>query len=215
MNVSTEMRFPNESPAYRQHRDKLLAAEAALREQVETVAALRRELPLGGLVGDYEFDSANGKTQLADQFQRHQSLIAYSFMFGPDDQRPCPMCASFVAGLLGQLPQLERRVDLVVIARSPYPRLQEMVAARGWQDLNWLSAAGNRFASAYHSEDQFGGQQPMCHVFVKREGRVHHYWSSELLLVARQGQPRHLDTLWPLWNLLDLTPEGRGDFMPT
>ena len=208
------MKFPNESPAYRQLRNELLAAEAQLRDQVEAVAALRRRLPLGGLVGDYEFENAAGKTKLSEQFQRHTTLIAYSFMYGPDDAVPCPMCSSFVDALLSQLPQLQQRADVVVIARSPYERIAQMVEERGWRELNWLSAAHNRFASAYHSEDDHGAQSPMCHVFVRQEGRVHHQWSSELLAVPRDGQPRHLDTLWPLWNLLDLTPEGRGDFMP-
>jgi len=214
MRVIDGMTFPNESAAYRQARNELLMAEAQLRDQVEAVAALRRQLPLGGLVGDYEFENAEGITTLSQQFQRHTTLIAYSFMYGANDAVPCPMCSSFVDALLSQLAQLQQRADVVVIARSPYERIAKMAADRGWQGLNWLSAAHNRFASAYHSEDDHGGQRPMCHVFVRQDGRVHHQWSSELLAVPRDGQPRHLDTLWPLWNLLDLTPEGRGDFMP-
>lgn len=211
----SNVRFPNESASYRRQRAELLAAEAQLRQQTEQVAEMRRGLPLGGLVPDYEFDNAQGSTTLGEQFLHHNTLIAYSFMYGPDDSAPCPMCSSFVDGLLSQLPQLQQCVDVAVIARSPYQRIQHMVTERGWQGLNWLSAAHNRFSSAYHSEDDHGGQRPMCHVFVKQDGRVHHQWSSELLFVPRQGQPRHLDILWPLWNLLDLTPAGRRDFMPS
>lgn len=42
------VRFPGESPAYRAARDALLEAEIELRQKTEQVAALRRQLPLGG-----------------------------------------------------------------------------------------------------------------------------------------------------------------------
>ena len=49
-------RFPNESDEYRAQRDELLDLEVELRAQVEAVAAKRRELPRGGLLGhDYRF----------------------------------------------------------------------------------------------------------------------------------------------------------------
>ena len=43
-------RFPGESDEYRQARDELLREELDLRRQIETVAAKRRQLPLGGVV---------------------------------------------------------------------------------------------------------------------------------------------------------------------
>ena len=45
---------------------------------------------------------------------------------------------------------------------------------------------------------------------------IHHFWGSEVLYVPPEpGQEyRHNDALDPLWNMLDLTPEGRGDFHP-
>ena len=112
MRVIDRMTFPNESAAYRQARNELLMAEAQLRDQVEAVAALRRQLPLGGLVGDYEFENAEGITTLSQQFQRHTTLIAYSFMYGANDAEPCPMCSSFVDALLSQLAQLQQRADV-------------------------------------------------------------------------------------------------------
>ena len=62
-----------------------------------------------------------------------------------------------------------------------------------------------------------GSQYPMATVFARRDGRIHHFWSSELFLVpSAPGQhPRHVDFMWPLWAVLDRTPEGRGtDWAP-
>jgi predicted dithiol-disulfide oxidoreductase (DUF899 family) len=59
---------------------------------------------------------------------------------------------------------------------------------------------------------------PMLNVFVKRDGIVRHFWGSELMNApADPGQnERHVDSIWPLWNLLDVTPEGRGkDWQPS
>jgi predicted dithiol-disulfide oxidoreductase (DUF899 family) len=58
---------------------------------------------------------------------------------------------------------------------------------------------------------------PMMNVFVRRKGAIRHFWGCELLYAkAERGQDgRHADLLWPLWNALDLTPEGRGkDWRP-
>ena len=43
-----DVRFPNESEEYRTARDRLLTEEIELRRKTEAVAAMRRELPLGG-----------------------------------------------------------------------------------------------------------------------------------------------------------------------
>jgi predicted dithiol-disulfide oxidoreductase (DUF899 family) len=41
---------------------------------------------------------------------------------------------------------------------------------------------------------------------------VRHFYNTELLFVPpEKGQDgRHVDLIWPLWNIFDLTPEGRG-----
>ena len=57
---------------------------------------------------------------------------------------------------------------------------------------------------------------PILNVFRRDGGTIRHFWGSELLYVPPEpGQEyRHNDLLDPLWNMLDVTPEGRGDFHP-
>jgi predicted dithiol-disulfide oxidoreductase (DUF899 family) len=207
-------RFPNEKPAYRAARDKLLKAEIALRRQVETVAAMRRKLPLGGaLKEDYVFDEGGRTVSMSELFTGDKNtLLVYSFMFGPDMKSACPSCTSILDGLDGQAPHVTQRPNMVVIAKSPIERIREFAQGRGWRNLRLLSSAGNTYNHDYHGETEGGGQIPTMNVFRRRKGRVYHAWSSELLfLPADRGQDaRHVDSIWPLWNLLDLTPEGRG-----
>lgn len=210
--------FPNESSEYRNARAALLDAEIALRGQVEKVAALRRALPAGGAVpADYAFESAAGRVTLSGLFAAGKdTLVAYSFMYGPAMEKACPMCTAFLDSLDGAALHLLQRVNLAVIARSPLPRVLEHARARGWRNLPLLSSAGNDYNRDYHAENAQGSQWPMMNVFVKREGRVLHSYGTEMFHApAQTGQhPRHVDLMWPLWGVLDLTPGGRGDFMP-
>ena len=117
------VRFPNESRAYRQARTALLAEEIELRRHIERVAAQRRQLPPGGEVtGDYRFIGESGPVSLADLFGDRQTLIIYSYMFGPQRERPCPMCTSLMAAWEHKVPDIEQRVALAMVARSPIER---------------------------------------------------------------------------------------------
>ena len=209
-----EVRFPNKSDEYRTARDKLLEAEIALRSQIEEVAKLRRELPLGGEVENYVFAGPEGEVQLAELFGVHDTLIIYSYMYGPDSEHPCPMCSAFMDSLNGQLKHINQRAAFVVAARSPYPRIEALAQERGWDEVPWVSAAGNTYAQDYKSEMPNGAQVPMCNVFVKEGGVVRHFWTSEMFFAPSDFHPRHVDMLWPLWHIFDITPGGRGDFMP-
>lgn len=212
------MVFPNESPEYRQAREQLLAAELALVQQIERVAALRRQLPAGGLLKeDYIFSGREGEVPLSSLFYRHSSLILYSFMFSADMAQACPMCSSFVDGLNANAPHISDRVELAIVAKSPLPRWLEFGQARGWRHVRLLSSESNTYNADYHGEGTWGGklsQQPMLNVFVKRHDGIRHFWGSELFGVKGEGDPRHLDIAWPLWNVLDMTPEGRGESYP-
>lgn len=211
------MRFPNETAAYRGARNRLLKAEAELRRQVEKVAAQRRRLPAGGKVPqDYEFDSARGPVRLSQLFERGRTLVAYSFMFGPKMANACPMCTAFLDGLNGNAQHLAQRTNLVVIARSPLERILDYARGRGWGGLRLLSSAGNTYNRDYHGEDERGAQSPIMNVFVKDKA-IRHFWASEVMQThGGKGQdPRHIDMMWPLWNVLDLTPEGRGAWYPS
>jgi predicted dithiol-disulfide oxidoreductase (DUF899 family) len=220
--------FAGETPAYRSARNELLQAEQALRRQVEAVAAARRRLPLGGPVPeDYLFEegarnldhpSPPRTVRLSALFAPGKnSLILYNFMFSPEMDHACPMCTCFLDGLDGNARHIEQRVNLAVVAKSPIERLRTFARTRPWRGLRLLSSNKNTFNRDYRGDAEDGSQNTVIHTFVKREGRVHHFYSSELAFVpseAGQNQ-RHIDLMWPLWNTLDITPEGRGtDWFP-
>ncbi len=216
------MNFPNESKAYRSARNKLLGAEKALRSKAEAVAALRRKLPAGGAIAeDFLFEEVrNGeprKTLLSELFGAQDALLAYSFMYSPKMAQACPMCTAMLDGLDGNAPHVAQRASLVVIANSPIGRIREFAQQRGWSNLRLLSSAGNSYNRDYFGEGPDGNQMPMLNVFVRRGGKIRHFWGTELLYAkSAPGQhPRHLDALWPLWSAFDLTPAGRGkDWYP-
>ncbi len=214
--MASNITFPNESAEYRAARNELLESEIALREQVEKLGALRRQLPLGGAVKeDYVFDElADGEVRqvrLSELFaDDKEALFAYGFMYGPEMADACPMCSSFLDALDGNAPQLLHRINLAVIARSPIHRIAEFAEQRGWRHLRLLSSAGNDYPRDYWVESSDGGQMPMANVFVRRDGEVRHFWGSEMLYAGLEGDPRHMDLMWPLWNVLDAVPEGRG-----
>jgi predicted dithiol-disulfide oxidoreductase (DUF899 family) len=227
------LRFPNESTAYREARNALLAEEMELRRQIERVAAHRRALPKGGEVKeDYVFEGESGRTKLSELFSPGKEALAiYSFMFGPERERPCPGCTHFLDALEGSTQHIQQRIDLVVVAKSPVSRLQAFARERGWCQLHLLSTAGNNYdrdyfgdstalSAAMRDQQEFKpGEEwdmPILNVFRREAGTVRHFWGSELLYVPPEpGQEyRHNDLLDPLWNMLDVTPEGRGDFHP-
>ena len=212
--------FPSETKPYRRARNRLLRAEIALRRQVEKVAAMRRKLPAGGKVPqDYVFEEGDPPhaVKLSELFGDRDTLVAYSFMYGPKMEKACPMCTSMLDGLNGNAQHIAQRANLVVIAKSPIARILEYARGRGWSNLRLLSAAGNSYNADYHGESGEGGQLPMLNVFVRRKGAIRHFYGTELLFAKPDpGQHnRHVDAIWPLWNLLDFTPEGRGkDWYP-
>jgi predicted dithiol-disulfide oxidoreductase (DUF899 family) len=213
------VRFAGETDRYRSARDRLLAAERELRRHLEQVAALRRKLPLTAPVAeDYAFESENPDgsprtVRLSELFAPGKdSLIAYSFMYGPSMDRPCPSCTSILDSLDGAARHVSQRTNLVVIAKSPLARIRAFARERAWRNLRLVSSAANSYNRDYRGEDANGAQWPALNVFIRRKARVHHFYATELLFApTERGQdPRHVDLIWPLWNLLDLTPEGRG-----
>jgi predicted dithiol-disulfide oxidoreductase (DUF899 family) len=225
--------FPGENAGYRAARNALLAEEMELRRQIERVAAQRRALPAGGMIPeDYEFTGDGGPVKLSALFAPGKDTLAiYSFMYGPERERPCPGCTHFLDGLDGEAEHIIQRINLVVVAKSPLPRILDFAKERGWRRLCLLSTAGNTYdrdyfgdstglPAAVREQQEFKeGQEldmPMLDVFRRDGGGIRHFWGSEVLYVPPEpGQEyRHNDALDPLWNMLDLTPEGRGDFHP-
>ena len=212
-----DRRFPAETERYRQARDELLAAEIELRRRIEEVAQQRRALPDGGaVVDDYRFAGPRGSVSMSALFREHSdTLVVYSYMF-PPGKTPCPMCTSMLDGLNGNASQIAQRINLAVVAKAPYEEISDFAAGRGWNNLQLLSAGGSSYSRDYFGENKDGVQLPMLNVFRLQDSRIVHRYGSELMMVdAEPGQdPRHVDMVWPLWNVLDLTPDGRGDWYP-
>jgi predicted dithiol-disulfide oxidoreductase (DUF899 family) len=224
------IRFPGETNEYRQARNELLENEIKLRTQIEAVAAQRRTLPLGGEVPtDYAFAEAGGDTgatrtvRLSELFEEGKdTLLLYSFMFIPGEtglplEAACPACTSIIDAVDGEAPHIAQRANLAVAAKVPIGQFRDHGRSRGWRNIRLLSSADTTYNHDYQAEAVDGGQQPIATVFVRRAGRIHHFWSSELFFAPSDPgrDMRHVDFMWPLWNVLDRTPEGRGsDWSP-
>jgi predicted dithiol-disulfide oxidoreductase (DUF899 family) len=210
--------YPGDSVDYRRARTALLAEEIELRRHIERVAALRRTLPLGGEVRDYGFrDENDADLKLADLFGEHDTLVSYTWMYGPQRKRPCPMCTAFLDALDQPSRNITQRVGFVVLGRSPVARQLAFARERGWQHLKFFQSVGDDFARDYRALGPNGDEWPALDVWVRRDGRVHHFWAGELGGTEDPGQdPRGAPDPTPLWNILDLTPAGRGtDWYPT
>jgi len=214
----------------------LLELEIELRRAMEAVALARRELPPGGVVPqDYVFQGARADgtpsdVRMSELFAPGKdSLVIYNFMFprdpgdlrpGPSagqtallklEEGPCPSCTALLDQLDGAAEHAGQHVNLAIVAKAPLPRLRTFAEERGWQRLRLLSSAANTYNRDYHGETAEGAQRPMLNVFHRDGETIRHFWGSELFYAPTEpGQdPRHVGTLEPLWNLFDLTPEGR------
>ena len=228
--------FPGESAEYRAARDRLLEQEIELRRATEAVAAARRRLPPGGIVPqDYVFQAqgpggAPAQVRLSELFAPGKdSLVIYSMMFprAPGDTRPgpaggqtallplaqgpCPSCTAFLDQLDGAAEHAAQHINLAVAGKAPIERIRTFGAERGWRRLRLLSSAGTTYNRDYLAETPDGEQLPMLNVFHRDGDTIRHFWGSELFYAPEDpGQdPRHVGTIEPLWNVFDLTPEGR------
>ncbi len=206
------VRIRNESADYRAARTALLAEEIELRRHIERVAALRRALPPGGAVeGDYRFMAEDGPVDFAGLFGDKQTLVVYSYMFGPQRERPCPMCTNLLGPFDANAADIEQNASLVVVARSPIERLMAWKRERGWRHLRLVSDLNDNYSRDYFGLLPDGSEIPALNVFTRRDGTIRHFWSGEMTgSTADPGQdPRGAPEMAPLWNVLDITPEGR------
>jgi predicted dithiol-disulfide oxidoreductase (DUF899 family) len=166
---------------------------------------------------DYEFEGADGAVRLSELFEDGKdTLFLYNFMYIPGPQGlplegPCPYCTSIIDSVDGAARHLEQRINLAAVAKVPLDRFRDHGRARGWRHIRLLSSAGNTYNADYNGEGEHG-QYPMATVFARRNGKLHHFWSSELFTAPPEpGQdPRHVDFIWPVWTVLDRTPDGRS-----
>jgi predicted dithiol-disulfide oxidoreductase (DUF899 family) len=216
--ATNPIRHPNESSEYRRARQELLVEEIEVRRHVERVAEMGRQLPPGGEVtGDYHFTAEDGTAvTLADLFGDRDTLVVYSYMFGPQREAPCPMCTSMMGSLDHKINDIRQQVAVAFTARSPIDRMIAAKQARGWKDLPIFSDGDGHYTRDYVSAED--ADMPAYNVFVRRDGVIRHFWSEEIGFdMADPGQdPRSAVELDSLWLLLDTTPGGRGgDWHPS
>jgi predicted dithiol-disulfide oxidoreductase (DUF899 family) len=207
----SETRYPNESQAYRDARDALLEDEQELVAKVKALSEKRRKLPLGGqLKEDYVFQwASDGKVgkpvKLSELFGDKKSLLLYSWMFGPNWDKPCPSCTSLMDGFDRTWYSVAQNAAFAAVAKARPEQISAWAKERGWSQIPLVSGSQSPFQADYKCQGESDDmQQPVMLVFTKRDGKIFHSWSTETM-------SNHVDTVWPYWNLLDFTPEGRPD----
>jgi predicted dithiol-disulfide oxidoreductase (DUF899 family) len=204
-----ETRYPNESQEYRQARQALNVEELELVEKVKAVAAKRQQLPLGGrLPEEYTFawaDDArlNQPVKISELFNDKDTLLLYSFMYGPSWDNPCPSCTSLVDGFDRMAKQVGHDAAFIVIGKAPAEKINAWAKRRGWSQIGLVSGFDSTYQADYKCQGESADKQyPTMHVFKQVEGIIYHFWGTELT-------DNDLDMVWPYWNLMDMTPAGR------
>ncbi|EFL07730.1 CalU12 [Streptomyces sp. AA4] len=207
------------SEEYVAARMELAKAERALRDRIEEVAAARRRMPPGRVLGRYSFAEGPAdlgraepvrETALRELFGEHRTLVVYHLMFHPDDDEACPMCSMWVDGFRGVTHHLAQHAGFAVIGKAPLPKLRAWAARRGWSGLRILSSHGTSFNADLHAERANGDQRPMISVFTAEGEAVRHFYSLPANFL--DDSQRGIDLLSPVWNVLDLLPGGRGEW---
>ena len=213
----------NESAEYLAKREEVRLAEIELRNARERVAELRRSMPKGAAIQDYEFiegpasldegDEPASKVRLSELFTApDRSLVIYHFMFGKKQATACPMCTAWIDGYNGIAHHIAQNVDLAIVAAADLTELRAYARKRGWDKLRLLSAGESTFKYDLGSEDREGRQDSTISVFTRdSDGALRHFYSGHPWL-ADNIKERGIDELNPVWNMLDLTPQGRGTF---
>ena len=213
----------NESAEYLTKREEVRLAEIELMRQRERVAELRRALPKGAEVRDYEFlegptsvaagDEPVKKVRVSELFTSpNRALVIYHLMFGKEQTVPCPMCTAWIDGYNGVAHHMAQNIDFAIVAAAEPVTLRAYARERGWDKLHLLSAGDSTFKYDLGSEDKEGRQDSTISVFTKdSDGTLYHFYSGHPWL-APEIKERGIDELSPIWNLLDLTPQGRGEF---
>jgi len=125
---------------------------------------------------------------------------------------PCPMCTAWIDGYNGVAHHMAQNIDFAIVAAAEPVTLRAYARERGWDKLHLLSAGDSTFKYDLGSEDKEGRQDSTISVFTKdSDGTLYHFYSGHPWL-APEIKERGIDELSPVWNLLDLTPQGRGEF---
>jgi predicted dithiol-disulfide oxidoreductase (DUF899 family) len=218
-------RLANESADYVAKREELRLAEIELMRHQEQVADMRRRLPPGPIIEDYVFqegprdldagDEPITTTRLSELFSSpDRPLVIYHLMYGKLQTSPCPMCTMWIDGLNGVAHHIDQNADFAIVAAADLPTLRQHARNRGWRNVRLLSNGASTFKFDLGSEDADGWQDSTVSVFtLEGDGRIRHRYSAHPRMddaIAERG----IDLLAPVWQVLDLTPQGRGDWYP-
>lgn len=211
--------FPGESRAYRDARQKLLVEEIEFRRHMTRLTAMRQALPPGPVIEkNYRFKDANGEeVGLRDLFGGHETLVTYFWMYGPQRERPCPMCTNWLGAVNGNAQDIKQRVALKVLGRSPVERQIAFSQERGWEDLDFVETLGDDYARDLGVLTDDGSEYPSFVVYQRSGDSVRLFWASEMRkeMADPHQDPRDAPDIASLWSILDLTPGGRGkDWYP-
>ena len=216
--------FEGESKAYEKARTRLLAREIELQRMIDAVSKERRKLPPGPVIeGDYRFIDMNGKeVGLAELFGAHDTLILYNWMYGPERERPCPMCTNLLGPLDQNAADLMQRVALAIVGRSPLERQIAFAQERGWRHLPFVTTVTDAFPIHFGAYDPEQGYEYPVMIVLQKNGtgkdtEIRLFWKGEMTgdMADKGKDPRGGPDVGPLWTLLDLTPDGRGkDWYP-
>lgn len=199
---------------YEEAREELRAAELALMQQREAVAAQRRALPPGPIVENYRFATPDGEALLTDLFTSpDRPLVLYHFMYGKQQTEPCPMCSMWTDGWNAVADHVAQNVDFALVSAAPIDETMAMAKERGWDNLRWISAADNTFKRDIGGETEDGGQMPFLSVYELDDGQPRLSYSGGAHISGEHW--RGVDLLSPVWHFLDLTRPGRADWMPS
>ena len=208
--------FPGASAEYDAAREALLAEEIEFRRHMTRVVEQRRALPPGPVIQkNYRFkDEQAFEVGLLDLFGDKQTLVTYFWMYGPQRERPCPMCTNWLGAVNGNAADIKQRVALKILGRSPVERQYAFAQQRGWRDLNFVQTVGDDYARDLGLLRPDGSEDPALTVFRRDGDQVRLFWASEMTQdMADPGQdPRDAPDIASLWSMLDLTPEGRGTY---
>ena len=173
-------RLANESPQHRKRRAELLEAEIALKDQMERVSQLRRELGPGTpletdwmlQVGpdDLDSDAVPRKVKLSELFGEHDTLLLMHFMFGGSQKQLCPMCSMWADGYDAVVKHLSRRVAFAVEGRLE--TFRSFARERAWGRFRIVSSAGSSLKDDLGMQTPEGGQLPGVSVFSREIGRA-------------------------------------------
>jgi len=219
-----DARLAQESKEYLSKRDELRLLEIESMQLRERVAETRRQLPQGPIVNDYVFlegpaelnagDSPTRTVHLSELFtESDRSLVIYHFMYGKRQANPCPMCTLWIDGYNGVANHIAQKVDFAIVAAADPPVLRAHARRRGWHNLRLLSSgADSTFKYDLGSEDLEGNQDSTISVFTRdTDGTLRHFYTAHPRMDSNI-QERGIDLLTPVYNMMDLTPQGRGNW---